>query len=390
MVIWNGVFFSLGVMLTLFCVYTPVRAHFLTPAPSVAAPGKPWGELQLASINLERPDDSLPTTSPVPAPLSWFFERLTPAELVKVFQGADLTPEQQKALADTRTWMVLGDAVQVKPTLEVVQTLTPEARKRIYTLLAKSNRNPFQQNPFRFSAERFEGWLANCGLNDEKRELFRRLTYHEGDSVYFADAPLMEFLLVGEEKRFLAKALSQTPALLMNLRITSRTDLNAIIAYWGKAGRGSALKPYLESLAHLPDGAVVNVTDFFPQVARSRVYTFPRQETEGGLREDCFWTSMNFFNDLPDNRYFNPEETKTTLRTEFSLVKEEWRFGDLLMLVNEHNMAMHMCVYIADEVVFTKNGAHDLQPWVLMRYHNMLKLYPSDKPLSVRCYRRKA
>jgi hypothetical protein len=48
-----------------------------------------------------------------------------------------------------------------------------------------------------------------------------------------------------------------------------------------------------------------------------------------------------------------------------------------------------MCVYVADDVVFTKNGANTIQPWVLMKMSEMLGTYEPERPFEVIVYRRK-
>jgi hypothetical protein len=56
--------------------------------------------------------------------------------------------------------------------------------------------------------------------------------------------------------------------------------------------------------------------------------------------------------------------------------------------VSADAQALHMCVYIVDDVVFTKNGANTQQPWVLMKLPEMFSQYASSKPYEVRVYRR--
>jgi hypothetical protein len=70
-------------------------------------------------------------------------------------------------------------------------------------------------------------------------------------------------------------------------------------------------------------------------------------------------------------------------------VPTNWIYGDLILLVNQGSIAIHMCVYIADQVVFTKNGVDIHQPWVLMRLADMLRCYDLDQPFRVVAYRRK-
>jgi hypothetical protein len=68
------------------------------------------------------------------------------------------------------------------------------------------------------------------------------------------------------------------------------------------------------------------------------------------------------------------------LRTEFDLVAGRPTYGDLVALVNEAGEGLHLCVYIADDFVFTKNGMNRLQPWVMMKIPDMLLAFPSEKP----------
>ena len=46
-----------------------------------------------------------------------------------------------------------------------------------------------------------------------------------------------------------------------------------------------------------------------------------------------------------------------------------------------------MCVYLADEVVFTKNGRDKIEPWVLMKLPDMLAWYKAKEPVQVAVYR---
>ena len=50
---------------------------------------------------------------------------------------------------------------------------------------------------------------------------------------------------------------------------------------------------------------------------------------------------------------------------------------------------IHMCVYLADDVVFTKNGGDYLQPWVLMKIPDLVKYYASKSPVRVTVHRPK-
>jgi hypothetical protein len=59
-------------------------------------------------------------------------------------------------------------------------------------------------------------------------------------------------------------------------------------------------------------------------------------------------------------------------------------------LLLENRKPAHACVYIADDVVFTKNGVNYHQPWVLMKLNDLLPRYASDRPMSIVVLRRRS
>ncbi|MFN7139466.1 MAG: hypothetical protein ACK4UN_09015, partial [Limisphaerales bacterium] len=69
---------------------------------------------------------------------------------------------------------------------------------------------------------------------------------------------------------------------------------------------------------------------------------------------------------------------------------EQAAFGDILFLQNSDGILIHSAVYIADDIVFTKNGAGYNQPWIYMKMEDMMPFYdsPVDSPRVV-VYRRK-
>jgi hypothetical protein len=60
------------------------------------------------------------------------------------------------------------------------------------------------------------------------------------------------------------------------------------------------------------------------------------------------------------------------------------------MVVFQIRVSVRSCpVFIADDVVFTKNGANLQQPWKLMKMEDLLARYPEDYPLRVAMFRLK-
>lgn len=380
-----------------------VGFHTLLPSISLALPLKylaapvrnpeapPWGELKYTPFNLERPDESFPAKWPPPEPIEWIFQSFSKEQVETFLANTDLKPEHKLLLINTNWWKALPDGWRVSPPIEVVRDMSMGARKAIYSMLRQNPQNAFLQDPSRFRPERFESWLKECGLPAEKQELVRKLAIYEEDSVYFYDALLMEWLCTDAERKSLGKALSQTPSLLMKLHITPESDVDRLVSYWGRAGRGQIMKPLIESLDDISAGVNLNVSFFFPTFARMRLYTYPDLKKEGWVgQEDCFWTALNFFNETPDYKLMQRKELLAKLKAEYVEVNRDFLFGDVMALIDGEKQVVHMCVYIADDVVFTKNGSSPLSPWVLMRQRDMMKDYAQGEPIRTRVFRKKS
>lgn len=362
------------------------------PPPSVQNPpaAQPWGRLEYTTIELQRPDESLVGADlPVPLP-RWSFPGYSESEVDALFNASDLTAEQRQALADRKCWAKDGNGWRVSPPMETVRSLSPSARKRIYGVLRKSPQNILQHNPFRISAGELDGWLEHSGLPQEKTDLIRHLTYSEGNTAFLSDFEVIESRCSLSERKLFAKAVSRNPALMVSLRVDDSTDIEALARFWGRGGRMKAMKPFLESLKRVPGGASVSVSYFFPEFARMRLYTYPDTQTDStALKEDCFWTALNFLNERPDNRYFTEPGIRSTLEKDYVPVQTNWLFGDLLAVLEEGKGISHLCVYVADDVVFTKNGVDPLEPWVLMRIPEMMKRYTTEVPTRLVAFRKK-
>src|SRR5207248_590158 len=117
---------------------------------------------------------------------------------------------------------------------------------------------------------------------------------------------------------------------LMRLRITPETDIDALVRYWGRGGRGEELRPLLESMAQIPGGASVNISYLLPPFARVRLYTYARPTDATAGRQNCFWTALNFFNEDPDQRFVDADFAQRVLATDYEQVFGPAEFGDVI------------------------------------------------------------
>jgi hypothetical protein len=251
-------------------------------------------------------------------------------------------------------------------------------------VLAESPTNDFQVWPYTFRPGAFDEWFENSGVSAAQQALIKRLTYQRGPAMCFSD--LREVLMqVPEEKerQAITQALSRRTGLLVKLRINQKSDLEKLTEYWSKGGRAKDVGALLESLSKVPGGTTIDIAHLLPSFVRTRLNTFPEPVSNPkGLRPDCYWTAMNFFKNPPDPLYANDAIWRKDLAENYTQV-EEPSFGDLLFMVRADGVPYHAAVYIADDIVFTKNGANHRQPWLLMRVEDMIARYPSNHPLSI-------
>lgn len=380
-------------MLLLESLFWPGRGLFWRSAAIV--PGAhstntpPWGQIEYVPIALDRPEDYFTNDLKEAAKTVWVFRNHTEQQLEALFSALNLDAAARSYLTNRAHWEMLPRAIRLSPPPEVVMSLGPDSRRQLYELLAHNPENWAQAMPFRFRADGFDDWFADCGLPKSKIELVRKLTYAERGNLCFADAVAFSQLSTAEETRCLIKGLWRVSTFVMKVRIDPKTDVEELMKYWGTFGSGRAYKPLIESMSRVPEGSALNISYFLPPFARLRLYTYPDPRDTNIIRQDCFWSAMNFFNTTPDNGFFKPERTRQVLKSDYARVGDgSRRFGDLLLLLSTNDEALHMCVYLADDVVFTKNGANMQQPWVLMRLPEMLGHYEAEKPYQIIVYRR--
>ena len=94
------------------------------------------------------------------------------------------------------------------------------------------------------------------------------------------------------------------------------------------------------------------------------------------MNRDCHWTSFNFFSNEADDRFCNDAEVVRTLNEDYERIFSNLQLGDLVMYF-VGDRTIHSCVYLADDIVFTKNGNTSSRPWMFMHLDNMKSYYPT-------------
>jgi hypothetical protein len=351
----------------------------------------PAGTFEYVRMPLGEPDDLLPDVRvPLGAP-RWMFPGYSKEKLEEFLRSVDLTDAHRAILLNPTNWETAPEGIYVNPPVELIATMGRRARSQIYPLLAESPMNAPQHYPFRFPLTGVEDRLGDSGLSPATLALVKRWLYADGGTACFADGAVAQRLLPAQEFNTLVNALYREPTFLMRLKVMPDSDINQLLRYWSKHGNSRELKPLFQSLARIPGGGAINVEHLLPPFARLRLYTHgPFTTDTAKSRQNCFWTALNFFNEQPDAQYLDTVNVIRTLRTHYHEAEGERQFGDLVCLMDEKGLPAHICVFVADDVVFTKDGIDDRQPWVLIKIPDMLVEYASKPPLKMVMLRRNA
>lgn len=351
---------------------------------------KPWGELEVTSIPFENSEEVFLDRAQRLKKPEWVFEPATAEQVQQFLQTIDLSDGQKRELLATNSWPVQATNCTLHPSQELVLSLNRSAREKIYDVLGRCSSNYAQCFPFRFAPNRFEERFANSGVASDTVQFVRNLCYTNEQLLSFCDLDIAAAKLKKSEFDGLVRVLYSVPTVRLRLRVRPDSNIGQLSAYWGKGGRESRVRPMLESLARLPGGDSLAIAYLLPGAARLRLYTFPdiaRDAKEA--REDCFFTAMNFFNKYADDRFFDKANSRQAFQNDYTLVTGAPTFGDLITLINGQGDALHVAVYIAQDIVFTKNGVNVLQPWVLMRMDDMMSYFPSPEPVRIAIFRKK-
>lgn len=352
----------------------------------------PWGTLLTRDIQLERPAEYLTEDVSHPQPQIWTFTGLSPEAVKKIFVQNGLSAEQIAEAFASGLFKQSSAGTELTPSDKFLLSLAPEQRQKLFAALAGSSVNLYIDYPYIFPGDEIQNVYNDDRLHPDDVSLLKRLVYPNGAAYQLSD---YSFLLTQiptlERRTALTRALSRQAAVLARLVVKPGTDIDKIAGYWGTMPgvRFTDLRPLLESLKQLPEGGNISLLYLLPKFARERLYTFPLPGQAGDPTMDCHWTTFNFCNDVPDNRFNDPAFAVDHIRKNFYQIAAPSLYGDIVLFMNDRQEVKHSAVYIADDIVFTKNGNNYRQPWMLMRIPDLLATYPATPPMKVIYMRRK-
>jgi hypothetical protein len=121
------------------------------------------------------------------------------------------------------------------------------------------------------------------------------------------------------------------------------------------------------------------VTELLPEFARARLYSFPALEgASPNGRYDCHWTTFNFWSRIPDDDFTRSDYVASRINSDYHVVEKSDQLGDVILLINAKGEGIHSATYVADDIVFTKNGSSMAAPWIFVNLQDLLTYYETN------------
>ncbi|MEQ1861928.1 MAG: hypothetical protein ABMA13_18570 [Chthoniobacteraceae bacterium] len=337
----------------------------------------PWGRIEYRTIYLEAPEwliekFPLPGTQP-----RFCFASADEEEVRRFLTEAGVETAMVSRWLDDPRCQVLDGFLATFPSATDVESLSGRARSIIYPELAKVPLNEFFHDPIFVSGSSVEEWLRGSSMPPEIVALIAKLTYLEGDALIFSNlSTLISHAQSEAEARSWLKDITRTKALIASLRIGPDDDIKAVAEYWTAGRRRKDMLPLLESIAHTPDGGQLDLMHLLPAQARKLLYTYPSPDMALlGQNTNCHWTSLNFFNFAAQNIYLDLKLAATGVLANYSPIPTAAELGDVIFFLDAGGDAFHSCVYVADNLVYTKNGDNPIAPWILTTIEDVKQVY---------------
>lgn len=354
-----------------------------------AKPG-PWGDLEVRTVYLEAPDTLVAAVAKPNSVTRWVFEQTTESAVRGVLQRCEVPAGVTDRLLDPARRVASGNVINLYPSVDDLVALSPATRSALYQELSKSPANEYQHDPVYIMGGDLDDWLMDAGLSDAQKDLFRKLVWKRGAAVVFSDIQaLLTLAKTSDEVRSTFRAVTRVRSLLVELQLPLKTDRQQFIEYWSAGQTDAPRLTFINAVTQRRAPQSVDITHFLPSIMRQRAYTFP--EIELGLKgrfPDCHWTSLNFFNITPKEFYLDTRLAAAQLVEKYSTVEAPYRYGDVLCFL-DGGEGIHTCVYIADDIVLTKNGDGILAPWALMQIKDVDSIYRRSPATRIQGFRLK-
>lgn len=349
-----------------------------------SSPG-PWGQLEYFYTFLDSPDSHFDkllrqrTTQ-------WVFPGDQASDVVPVFERLEVPLPDGEG-----KWVTMGGMTFVQPTCDYLNRLTPEETVRVQKEILSSAGNLSRLNEFVIERGDYRQFTEGLGIPDDLIEWTEARLFRTGEKTLFASTCHALERIADESLRLrYLKSLARCRALFARLRVRAGDDLVAISRWWSAGPNRTRSLPLLEAALATRGVDTVDLLHLLPPVPRRLLNTYALERDRlHQMSPDCYWAAMNFFEPTASSRYLDENIPRSYYFTDrFFEVEPPYEFGDVLLLVDlENDRFIHSYVYIADDIVYTKNGSGKFFPYVLMKQGDMMTRYLEKETYVTRAYR---
>jgi len=353
-----------------------------------------WGELVERDIQLERPIEMLGENMANPKPESWTFNGLNPGAIKTLLAQNGLTAAQVDTLFATGSCTTNNSTTELVPAANFLFSLNAKTRLQLYLGLSHMRVNTYLDYPYIFPGDTISSIYEDIRLHPDDVALLKQLVFTNtvNNSVQLSDFDTLLCKIPTTERRVaMARVLSRQKAVFAGLLIKPDTDIDKIASYWGHIPgvRFNNIRPLMEAIKALPGGGELKLFYLLPRFARDRIYTYPLPSKPGDPIKDCNWTTFNFSSETPNNHLAESNNLANIIDNDYYAIDAPSVYGDVILILNDKKQLIHSATFLADDLVFTKNGDNYRQPWMIMHISDMLATYPGNSSFKVRYIRRK-
>jgi hypothetical protein len=370
------------------------EAEVAAPATTQDAPPA-WGKLVRTPIFLEA-SRALVDSLPLPTPQSrWIVPEAELSELKVRLQEAGLPPGMPERLLSPGQSVTSDGWIYLFPTRDELLAMSAESRARLYPWIGRHDRNEYHHYPVLILTDTVEEWYRSSRLRPDLLTLISRLAYRRGQAWAFSDVEALIAACQSEdEARVAYKTCTRTRSYLVRLEIDAASNASGLKAYWSgglRLHRRKDLEPLVESLQATGEMVRLDLAHVLPPLARKLLYTYPGPEHAAeGILPDCHWTSLNFFNSDPHSYLLDSNLATSRVLQDYEAVPPPYRYGDVIFLLDrDHGNAFHSCIYLAEDLVYTKNGRNNFTPWIISTLEDVSRLYLATTDGYLQAYREK-
>lgn len=349
------------------------------------SPG-PWGDIEYVWTHLDPPafyfEELLQQLT-----TQWFFQEISRKEVIELLESCGLGGGKIPA-----SWLYeAAGGILIEPPNDFLEITEIESIQEIQKFILRRSGNLSSLGEFVVENGDFRASTVGLDLPEELVRWTQERCFQLGGRTIFADTRFALSRITDAELRVrFLRALARTRSMIARLNISTDSDLKEIANWWSSGPNFQRPLPLLEAALETRGVETIDLIHLLPPGAKRVLNTFAlRRDVFNGFAPDCYWAAMNFFEGSPSNRFLDVEIPRSYYFVDrFEKIPEATNFGDVISLsLKDGDQFIHACVYIAEEIVYTKNGGSMFFPYVLMNQNDMMTRYLPEGEYNIDVYR---